>query len=458
MLVTLLFALAGLALAKEYFPRDAPSLEGDFAMYPDLLSLFKVQLSANKDVVRRVLNNIRDTYLTPTVYDRIVANISVRNSMSDAFADIVPGASSADYFILNAVAELASDSMLAVAETSEYEGTMLGYGETISSSLTFARALYDDMQDLIYDIYFREGDNSAYASSFVGSAGFTLVRVNGIDVVLTRVLDYNASSFPALSNDADFRRAVEVLARNLSEGNGHLLGEVLATVLFSMVKKAAPAEDLVSWILAEGNNNLALPYFLGIAYTDRLAALVVSTADLSYVREIPGADPENPEWRLIQSTQRYNFEKPKQSDFAIIQMERAFDESLGGPCSFSAFTNQLRSYPFRSTYTAFLTGASKTSGSDRLQKCTSIVDAEGSIVACADPAPPENWWVIIISLLLIAAVIAIWVLGCKFSKMYERGELDENGRRLGKSKGKGKKQSASADYVQISDQAEQKKD
>lgn len=419
MLALALLALVGLALAKEYFPRDAPSLEGDFAMYPDLLSLFKVQLSANKEAVRRVLDNVRSTYLTPTVYDRIVSSISARNAMADAFEDIVPNAKYADYFILNSVVELASDSMLAAATSSEYTGTMLGYGETVNDAFTFARELYDDLQDLSYDIYFREGENSAYAATFVGSAGFNLIRVDGMGLVLTRVFDSSAEEFPPLANDADFRRAVESMAKELSESNSVLLSEKFATILFSMVKKAAPAEDVVSWILAGGNHNLAIPYFLALADTTTPTAMIVSTADKTYLRSIPGTG-EEAEWRLIQSTQRYNFTNPKQSDFAMIQMERAFDETLAGPCTFSAFTNQLRSYPFRGTYTSYLAAAGKDTGSDRLQKCTSIIDAEGSIVACADPAPPENWAVIVISVLLMAGVIVLWVFGCRFAKKYDR--------------------------------------
>ena len=95
------------------------------------------------------------------------------------------------------------------------------------------------------------------------------------------------------------------------------------------------------------------------------------------------------------------------------------DSAISGEgVSFTLFYSTLRNFPFRTTYTSALTGYSNNDEKETLQKCTSIVDGS-KIVNCADPPPPENWWSVSISIILIVAIIIIWIFGCLFSKAYE---------------------------------------
>lgn len=54
-----------------------------------------------------------------------------------------------------------------------------------------------------------------------------------------------------------------------------------------------------------------------------------------------------------------------------------------------------------------------------LQKCNSIFDGK-DVVECEDPPPPENWWSVCLSVLIIVLVIVAWVYGCIYSKRLER--------------------------------------
>lgn len=84
------------------------------------------------------------------------------------------------------------------------------------------------------------------------------------------------------------------------------------------------------------------------------------------------------------------------------------------------FYNQLRKYPFRTTYTMALT-AFDTDGNEMngLHMCTSIYDSLNKVVSCADPPPPTNWWSVVCSIVLIILVVVAWTFGCIFAKREE---------------------------------------
>jgi len=110
---------------------------------------------------------------------------------------------------------------------------------------------------------------------------------------------------------------------------------------------------------------------------------------------------------------RANLSNINFSDFRIVNMENVMNSKVEDGADLDTFYDALRSFPFRTEYTPLLYAGSEEDEKALLQKCTSIIDGTHTVVNCVDPPVPTNWWVVSLSLLLIACTILLWVWGCK---------------------------------------------
>jgi hypothetical protein len=123
---------------------------------------------------------------------------------------------------------------------------------------------------------------------------------------------------------------------------------------------------------------------------------------------------------LVQSSCRSNLTYPMATDFRIVQMERSMNSTLKQKATtFKAFNTAIRAFPFRMNYTAALmsyAGTNYSQANADLVKCTSVYDTKKSTVGCADPPVPTNAASLTCSILLIAIILTLWILGCVWSR------------------------------------------
>jgi len=97
-------------------------------------------------------------------------------------------------------------------------------------------------------------------------------------------------------------------------------------------------------------------------------------------------------------------------------------KEIGTGAKFSTFSSSLRIFPYRNvrTYAIMAEDCAADTTKTTLQKCSEIFETGNAVVACDDPPLPTNWVVVSISLVLIIAIIALWVVGCRQAKNYDK--------------------------------------
>ncbi|GIQ87939.1 hypothetical protein KIPB_010086, partial [Kipferlia bialata] len=98
--------------------------------------------------------------------------------------------------------------------------------------------------------------------------------------------------------------------------------------------------------------------------------------------------------------------------------------AIGDKVTLENVHTKMRTWPVRDCYTQWLaTSASSTSVLASLQKCHNIFDgfnAETSdVVACADPAPPTSWAILITSWVLMGLILGAWYYGLQQAKAWD---------------------------------------
>ncbi|TNJ26667.1 hypothetical protein GMRT_13147 [Giardia muris] len=351
------------------------------------------------------------------------------------FGEVISEASSSDLYLYMAALEILPTSMLAMVRGDT--GAFLGYSYTLAPELANASEIYELLGRLSFSLDFvdsRSGDRLGSAITFAGSPSllqFSLVEPQIIVSYLPDTGSGNGNGITETLHPApdpttadNIGTAIIELAMAMCTGNNVLPGvrmlDFLLESTFSRVEGGIilPSSDLNAFFVGP-NARYFYTYFFALVNDKIGQAEIVRSEnnDLSSYRRSLGSSDSEDEWRLVQSTIEYNLMKPKQSDFKVIQVERALDQSLGhGSSTLDAFNTALRSYPFRMSTTVFTAATSGAQTIATLQRCTSIRDATKTVVACADPPPPQNWICTVLSLVMIVLVVTAWVFGIRNAK------------------------------------------
>lgn len=391
------------------------------------VSLFAAQTAKHAKTIREVLDRIRSQYLD--IADIIEFETYVNNAyISDLaveFVRAVPDTKYTDFLLYNSFFEAASNSMVAIMSGVSPVGTYMGYSQTIDSKISYANELYNYLQELTYEVNYIDGEYSAVAVTFAGSFGYSITRSDYAELIISRVFDNGGNKpFPAIQDDSHFSFLVTDLAKRLADGY-ELPSQLFQSFIYEIYEtKSLPAPTASDYFIRNGSRNYPYSYLIAFANFAEYMGQILTTDNVGYSRSLDQNTDDG--WRIVQSPERYNMEKPMKSDFRIIQIERALDSNVKDSRTLDSFSNMLRTYPFRQSTTVYITTFSGTESMSNLQKCTNIMDAAKSIVACADPPPPTNWLSVILSLALIVLVIVGWVFGIKNAKKYEQGQYENS--------------------------------
>ncbi|EFO61167.1 TMP52 [Giardia lamblia P15] len=425
-LVWLLFLVCA-CFSREAWPKPMQVINTSFDNSP-FVSLFAAQTAKHAKTIREVLDRIRSQYLN--VADIIEFETYVNNAYSSdlaaEFVRAVPDTKYTDFLLYNSFFEVASNSMVALMSGVSPAGTYMGYSQTIDNKISYADELYKYLQELTYEVNYLDGEYSAVAVTFAGSLGYSITRSDYAELIISRVFDNGGTKpFPAIQDDNHFSFLVTELAKRLADGY-ELPSQLFQSFIYEIYEsKSLPTPTASDYFIRNGSRNYPYSYLIAFANFAEYMGQILTTDNVGYSRTL---DPSTDDgWRIVQSPERYNMEKPMKSDFRIIQIERALDSNVKDSRTLDSFSNMLRTYPFRQSTTVYITTLSGTEEVSNLQKCTNIMDAAKSIVACADPPPPTNWLSVILSLVLIVVIIVGWVFGIKNAKKYEQG-LYENAR------------------------------
>lgn len=423
-------AIVGLLLvcacfSREAWPKPMQVINTSFDNSP-FVSLFAAQTAKHAKTIREVLDRIRSQYLNIAdiaEFETYVNNAYI-SDLAVEFVRAVPDTKYTDFLLYNSFFEVASNSMVALMSGVSPEGTYMGYSQTIDSKISYADELYGYLQELTYEVNYMDGEYSAVAVTFAGSFGYSITRSNYAELIVSRVFDNGGKKpFPAIQDDSHFSFLVTELAKRLADGY-ELPSQLFQSFIYEIYEtKSLPAPTASDYFIRNGSRNYPYSYLIAFANFAGYMGQILTTDNVGYARTL---DPNTEDgWRIVQSPERYNMEKPMKSDFRIIQIERALDSNVKDSRSLDSFSNMLRTYPFRQSTTVYITTFSGAESVSNLQRCTNIMDAAKSIVACADPPPPTNWLSVVLSLALIVLVIVGWVFGIKNAKKYEQG-LYEN--------------------------------
>lgn len=358
------------------------------------------------------------------------------DAFAQHFSEVISEASGSDFYLYMAALEILPTSMFAMVRGDT--GTFLGYSYTLAPELTGASELYELLGRLSYLLSFvdsQSGDQLGSAITFAGSPALLQFSLLEPQIIISYLPDVGDSTgttnvprpAPNPTTTESLGTAIIELAMALCTRNSILPGMRMLEFLLETTPstteeaktKILPTSDLNDFFVGPNERYLYTYFFALINDKIGQAEIVRSeNGDLATpYRRALGVTDSGDEWRLVQSTVEYNLAKPKQSDFEVIQVERALDQSLGhGSSSLDAFNSALRSYPFRMSTTVYTAATSSGQTVATLQRCTSIRDATKAIVACADPPPPQNWLCTVLSLVMVVLVVTAWVFGIRNAK------------------------------------------
>lgn len=457
-MLTGFFLLVCICFSREAWPKPMQAINTSFDNSP-FVSLFAAQTAKHAKTIREVLDRMRSQYLNVadiTEFEAYVNNAYI-SDLAEEFVRAVPDTKYTDFLLYNSFFEVASNSMVALMSGVSPEGTYMGYSQTIDGKISYADELYKYMQELTYEVNYMDGEYSAVAVTFAGSFGYSITRSDYAELVISRVFDNGGvKPFPAIQDDDHFSSLVTELAKKLADGY-ELPSQLFQSFIYEIYeKKSLPAPTASDYFIRNGSRNYPYSYLIAFANFGEYMGQILTTDSVGYSRALDSSTDDG--WRIVQSPERYNMEKPMKSDFRIIQIERALDSNVKDSRSLDAFSNMLRTYPFRQSTTVYITTFSGTESISNLQKCTNIMDAAKSIVACADPPPPTNWLSVVLSLALIVLVIVGWVFGIKNAKKYEQGlyknSRDAKGSKVKETVGRSSTNQLSQENAPLKDNSE----
>ncbi|TNJ30330.1 hypothetical protein GMRT_10396 [Giardia muris] len=100
--------------------------------------------------------------------------------------------------------------------------------------------------------------------------------------------------------------------------------------------------------------------------------------------------------------------------------------ALGGKGSLDDLYTSLKTFPIRTVYTH---GITQTSAGNPFaymhaeQMCSEIYDSSHRAAGCIDPPLPTNWFVVIVSLILLGLTVTAWVYGIIFAKKFDKENM-----------------------------------
>lgn len=404
------------------------TIQTTFDAASSVSALYDIVLSSYTAEVVTLCSAIRDTYLAD-VYAELSTAIGTRNdTLARSFAEKTQ-LTTADYYIYSAFMELATDPMLAVMSGTDPLGTYIGYALTVRNMFPYADDLYEMLQNVSVEVIISDPDCGVSGVAVAGVAGFAILKSNYARFSTAFTIDETAPDAAyKLETVEQFAAAVSALALDLARGN-----VVIPSMVYGMFaiethrQSAIPAQcnnDVRRCIMnAFSVSHYATPYIFAFAEFEPYSGVVVSSSlSAPYSRGLEnGTDKDT--WVVVQSAKRFNFDIPTKSDFRMVQVQHALEANLADSRAFGAFSNALRTYPFRTAFTAFLLTADSLEEKAMLQKCTSIRDSAKVVVSCADPPEPTNWAVVVISLILTLGIVFIWGFGIRFARAYDRGDV-----------------------------------
>ncbi|CAL5977510.1 Conserved_hypothetical protein [Hexamita inflata] len=371
----------------EAWPKNVNTFSFDHANAQSFTDAYANVLTQHKDAVTKFVADIKATH------KGLVLTNAACSDACKQFVKITQ-LSAGEFNLYNAYIETVLDSMLAF-HNEKKDNTMLGYSLTVNANYPGATKVYNFFQAVHVEYNSTNAANKYSALSVAGYEGFFVIRSNTAKQALGFTVDYGTVEELPVYDEAAFVAAVNLIKNTIGS-------------------------QLLAFTNQVGNGNI-LNFVQAQVYEAKylLAFVDYSTKQADFFQSKKGEYQRKDEKSVnqVQSSCRANLENINASDFRIVQMERALNKLKAG-CNLDSFYSQLRSFPFRTTYSAIMNAYAAEAEIDFQQKCQSIVDGK-EVVNCADPPVPNNWWAIVLSCLLIVVTITVWVFGCIYAKRYE---------------------------------------
>ncbi|CAL6040175.1 Conserved_hypothetical protein [Hexamita inflata] len=394
-----MLTLINLVFAKDVYPIEMTNVKFSHANRQSFYDVYQQSLKNYSAQIMKLSESI------PKYLPKLVVDVKAcQTKLCDIFTQTLTGKTATDFYIYQAFIDTIIDPMMAIHNQSEPH---FGYSFTINNNNPNAGSIYDLIQKMLFTVESDAGANSYKALTLAGFAGYFHLTHIGAKAHAAFTANFgNATELPAYNEEA-------VTAQVQSSVSAHLNGNVFAGYrLLDFCLSSSfdgVVADLFSFFVVKDSKLVySTPKLLGfVSFTQsNVDSGFYSTANLTYKR----SDLTN----LAQSSCETNLTVSDNSDFRTVQMERAL-KKLKATSTMDEFYNALRSYPFRNTYTAAVLGYVNGESEQKLQKCESIFDGK-EVANCKDLPPPNNWWAIILSCLLIVVTITIWGFGIKFAR------------------------------------------
>ncbi|CAL5977512.1 Conserved_hypothetical protein [Hexamita inflata] len=375
-------------IAAEAWPKKISTRKFTHTLPADFTTAYVEELTLHKDTVYKFISQMKKFH--PSLF--IPTTTACTSDECTKFVEIM-GLFANDFNLYQAYIETVMDSMLAF-HNDKKESTMLGYSLTVNANYPHAAEVYKFIQEAHVEYISDAANNKYSALSVAGYQGFFVMKHSNQAIGFTA--DYkNAPELP-LYVEAEFVHKLQ-----------HAYELTIGSQLLAFTNQKTQA-NLLAFV-----QTAVYPEEYLLAFVDFGA----KQADFFQSKKGEYQRKDEKSVNQVQSSCRANLENINASDFRIVQMERALNKLKAG-CNLDSFYSQLRSFPFRTTYSAIMNAYAAEAEIDFQQKCQSIVDGK-EVVNCADPPVPNNWWAIVLSCLLMAATMTVWVFGCIYAKRYE---------------------------------------
>lgn len=288
-----------------------------------------------------------------------------------------------------------------------------------SEAEAFRQAFQDSFREVQY--VGTDGQPISRVTTVLGSILTGIVTTDHVQ--MSRVMVNNTAN-PYLQDFADMDAFWAFLGEQLS----HVDGSVVP-LSWEMTELALSARllHLQPHTLVSGLQERAVDVFwdnyVGIAFdtsdSSLFGATVISLNGSALARNVSAFNAQTEDWYLFQA----GCSDPKAEHCReLYQNLESKIKEMGTDVKFSTFASNLRVFPYRNvrTYAIMAEDCADDTTKTTLQRCTEIFETGNTVVACNDPPLPTNWVVVSVSLVLMAAVIALWVVGCREAKKYDK--------------------------------------
>lgn len=360
--------------------------------------------------IQDIVQNIKSNYMAGAAIPELK---NCDSNVCEKFVEAT-GLTATDFALYNAFIDAAIDPMISSHKNDEMP--LVGYSLSTSFASPFGKELYEKLMKIVFELVSEgAGENSYTALTVAGMEGFFFLSHNGAKASASYTSDFGTCQDEPAFDQASFNARVVASMTKIQQGYVTPASRLLSYCL-EATQEAVP-ENLFAYFVPRAQKlAYSTPKLLGVFgfdYTQE--AGFYASEDETYSRVFAG-DNRN----IAQSSCRTNMTKELNSDYRIVGVEKSFNGSMSGNVEVADFYDKLRTYPFRTENTVSLVAADNSGITDgSLQKCTSITDSSG-ICNCADPMAPTNWWVVSLSLILIAATVVVWIFGYKFAAQEEQ--------------------------------------